>query len=446
MGTRVALHGLDSELRIVPRRWQAFSAMKILICSFYFPPTGGGGVQRPLKFAQMLPEFGIDAHVLAPTDSKWIHKGEDRPAIPGDHLHTAFFPGPRGRRPAEELYGRNGVDRLLHKLWLTPRRLLVPDEDVTWVPAAVASAVKIIREERIDVLLTTSPPTSVHLVGVLTKLLTGIPWIADLRDSIVANPDRRFQRRTVRAKEGTHRLVGRAICRRADATVAVTNRIAAEMQQLGSSTPVAVIPNGADFDDVTGLSYQRGERFWITHTGSFFGQRDPRPFLGALAELDSDVMARFVGDFRHVDLDWVRANTLDGRVELLPFLPRARSLELQRASDALLLLLPDVGERGEDVPSGKLYEYLAARRPILAAVPPNGSAAQLIREAGAGIVVAPDDAEGIRRGFQELVDEWRSGNLDDLTLPPELVERISRRSRVRELAQLIKEIVGGGGS
>jgi glycosyltransferase involved in cell wall biosynthesis len=416
--------------------------MRILICSFYFPPTGGGGVQRPLKFARLLPEFGIDADVLAPTDARWIHRGEGLPALPPDHLHTAFFPGPRGRRPTEELYGRGGVDRLLRKLWLTPRRLLLPDEDVTWVPTAVAAAVSVIRRKRIDVLLTTSPPTSVHLVGVLTKRLTGIPWVADVRDSIVANPDRRFERLTVRVKEQTHRFVARVICSRADAVVAVTDRIAAEMHELGCRCRIEVIPNGADFDDIIGLDYRRGERFWITHTGSFFGRRDPRPFLSILAELGPDVMARFVGDFRRSDLDWVRANGLAGQVALLPFLPRARALELQRSSDALLLLLPDVGERGEDVPSGKLFEYLAARRPILAAVPPNGTAAQLIHEASAGIVVAPDDLEGIRHGLEVLVNRWRAGELHDLALPPQLAERISRRARVRELADLLTALLG----
>jgi glycosyltransferase involved in cell wall biosynthesis len=414
--------------------------MKILICSFYFPPTGGGGVQRPLKFAQLLPEFGIEAHVLAPSNAKWMHHDEPPPALASRYLHRAPFFGPRGLLPAEELYGRRGGDRLLRKLWLTPRRFLLPDEDVTWLPTALTVATRLVRRERIDVLVTTSPPTSVHLIGALAKRLTGVRWVADVRDSIVANPDRRHERRAVRAKEQTHRSVARLVAKRADAVVAVTDRIAAEMREIDGSTRVAVIPNGADFEDFAALSYQREERFRITHTGSFFGKRDPRPFLTALARLGPDVVARFVGDFRRSDLDWVRANGLEHRLELLPYGPRQRSLELQRASDALLLLLPEVGQRGQDVPSGKLFEYLAARRPILAAVPPAGTAAQLIREAGAGIVVAPDDIDGIHHALEELVQQWRSDQLTDVSLPPALVERISRRTRARELAELLQSI------
>ncbi len=414
--------------------------MKILICSFYFPPTGGGGVQRPLKFAQLLPEFGIETHVLAPSNARWMHHEEPPPALASRYLNHALFFGPRGRLPAEELYGRRGGDRLLRKFWLTPRRFLLPDEDVTWLPTALAVATRIVRRERIDVLLTTSPPTSVHLVGALAQRLTGVRWVADVRDSIVANHDRRLERRAARAKEETHRSVARLVAKRADAVVAVTDQIAAEMQEIEPSTRVAVIPNGADFDDFAGLSYQRKGQFRITHTGSFFGKRDPRPFLTALARLGPEVIARFVGDFRRSDLDWVRANGLEHRVELLPYSPRQRSLELQRASDALLLLLPDVGERGQDVPSGKLFEYLAARRPILGAVPPAGTAAQLIREAGAGIVVAPDDVDGIQHALEELLDRWRADGLADVSLPPALAQRISRRTHAGELAELLQSI------
>ena len=244
----------------------------------------------------------------------------------------------------------------------------------------------------------------------------------------------------MRAKEQTHRSVARLVAKRADAVVAVTDQIATEMQEIGHSTRVAVIPNGADFEDFANLRYQREERFRITHTGSFFGKRDPRPFLTALARMGPEVVARFFGDFRRSDLDWVRASGLERRLELIPYGPRQRSLELQRSSDALLLLLPDVGERGRDVPSGKLFEYLAARRPILAAVPPTGTAAQLIQEAGAGIVVAPEDVGSIQQALEQLVDQWRAGELADVSLPPALAERISRRTRTRELSELLQDI------
>jgi glycosyltransferase involved in cell wall biosynthesis len=198
------------------------------------------------------------------------------------------------------------------------------------------------------------------------------------------------------------------------------------------------IANGCDFDDFAGLEYRRGDRFRITHTGSFFGKRDPRPFLYALASPGlEDVTARFVGDFRPSDREWAESLNLGERLQLVPYAPRRRALELQRDSEALLLLIPDAGGRGSGVLTGKIFEYLAAERPILAAVPPDGAAAELVREAGAGLVAPPDDIDALRAALEDLVTRFRSGELDGSPLGPELRERYSRRARAEELAKLL---------
>ena len=106
---------------------------------------------------------------------------------------------------------------------------------------------------------------------------------------------------------------------------------------------MVTIANGCDFDDFAGLEHSPSERFRITHAGSFFGRRDPRPFLTALAESGLDVVARFVGDFRPGDREWAEGLGLGDRLELIPYVPRRRSLELQRDSEALLLLIPEAG-------------------------------------------------------------------------------------------------------
>jgi glycosyltransferase involved in cell wall biosynthesis len=202
-----------------------------------------------------------------------------------------------------------------------------------------------------------------------------------------------------------------------------------------------VIANGCDFEDFDGLEYRPGERLRVTHAGSFFGRRDPRAFLDALAHTDGDVVARFVGGFPTTYREYADRLGLGERVEVVPHRSRAEVLALQRDSDALLLLIPDNEGRGRGVLSGKVFEYLAAGRPILAVVPPDGEAAALIRSTGAGTVVAPDDVEGMAAALSELDEQRRAGKLREAPLDPEWRDKLSRRARAREYAELLEALV-----
>jgi glycosyltransferase involved in cell wall biosynthesis len=415
--------------------------VKVLLVTMYFPPAGGGGVQRPLKFATHLPSLGIETHVLAPDDPKWIHRDDELQPPTLAWVHRARYLGPKGRKPAEELHGTQGLERVGVHARLAGRRLLVPDENVSWNLTAIPTAIRIVRREGIDVVITTSPPSSVHLVGAAVKRATGIPWVADLRDSMVAHPHRHAERMLVRAKEQGEHAVARLVARNASAIVTVSDAITEEVRERDPRGPVETIANGSDFDDFVGLEHHPSDRFRITHAGSFFGKRDPRPFLTALAQsgLD-DVVVRFLGDFRSTDREWAEARSLGDRLELIPYAPRRHSLELQRDSEALLLLIPDAGGRGKGVLSGKVFEYLAAERPILAVVPPDGAAAELIRAAQAGVVVAPDDIDGMAAALRELHTRWRGGTLPDTALSEEWRTKVSRQTRVEELARLLERL------
>jgi len=415
--------------------------VKVLLVTLYFPPAGGGGVQRPLKLAQYLPALGIETHVLAPDDPKWIHRDDDLRPPTQAWVHRARYLGPRGRKPAEELHGRAGLARLAAHARLASRRLLVPDENVSWNLTAIPAAIRIAREEGIDAVITTSPPASVHLVGAAVRKATGARWLADLRDSVVAHPHRRAESAAVRAKERVDEAVARLVARQADAISCVSDAIAAEARALGPRGPLVTIPNGCDFDDVAGLEYTPAQRFRITHAGSFFGKRDPRPFLQALHDSKLDVVARFLGDFRSADREWAERLGLGDRLELIPYAPRAASLALQRDSEALLLLIPEASGRGKGVLSGKVFEYLAVGRPILAAVPPDGAAAALVRETGAGVVAPPDDVDALRAALAALHERFRNGGLPDVELGEETRQRLSRRTRVEEMAELLRALV-----
>ena len=405
-------------------------ALRLLIISLYWPPAGGPGVQRPLKLAGELERLGVDVHVLAPDDPKWLHRDESAPVPAGVTVHRAWNLGPRSRRPAEELRGREGLDRLAVEARLAFRRALVPDAAVLWNVTSVPTTVRLVRELRPDWVLTTSPPGSIHLAGAVAQRLTGVRWAADLRDSIAFHPHRRHEVR------GEARLA-RLVARRADAIVCAAPAIAAELRGYAPCGPVQVVENGCDFDDFAGLEYRPATTFRITHTGSFFGLRDPRPFLDALARVEASITARFVGDFRTRDREYAEGLGLGNRLELVPYLPRREALALQRDSEALLLLIPEA--RGRGVLTGKIFEYLASERPILAAVPLGGTAAELIEQTRAGPVVAPDDVEGIARALGDLERRHRAGALVQPSLSPEVRVGLSRMARAKELLAVLEE-------
>jgi glycosyltransferase involved in cell wall biosynthesis len=415
--------------------------VKVLLVTMYFPPAGGGGVQRPLKLAQYLPALGIETHVLAPDDPKWVHRDPELRVPTQAWVHRVRYVGPRARKPAEEIRAADGLGRALVQAQVTARRLLLPDASVTWNLTAIPTAIRIVRREGIDAVITTSPPGSIHFVGAAVQKATGARWLADLRDPLVANPQRRSDTTATRVRQAANEQLARLVARRANAVSCVSEAIADEVRGLEPRGIVRTISNGCDFDDFAGLEYRPAERFRITHAGSFFGKRDPRPFLQALHDSELEAVVRFVGDFRSSDREWAEALGLGERLQLIDYAPRGESLRLQRDSEALLLLVPDAGGRGRGVLSGKVFEYLAAGRPILAVVPPDGAAADLIRETDAGVVVAPDDVDGIRQALEGMHARFVDGGLPAVELAGGARERLSRRARVEETAALLREIV-----
>jgi glycosyltransferase involved in cell wall biosynthesis len=415
--------------------------VKVLLVTLHFPPGGGGGVHRPLKFATHLPALGIETHVLAP-DMPGAVANEELELPTQAWIHRVRYVGPRTGRAPELLAGTAGLSRLGTQAGLLGRRLLIPDENLPWSTFATPVAIRIARREGIDVVLTTSPPPSLHLLGAAVKRATGAAWVADLRDPLTSHPHRRGnESRLALLKEKTVGGVGRLVASRADAIIAASDAIAEEARALAPKGKVVTIANGSDFDDFAGLEHHASDRLRITHTGNFHGNRDPKPFFRALAESGlEDVVVRFAGDVRDADREYAHGLGLGDRVELLGYVSRRRSLELQRDSEALLLLIPDSGGRGKGVLTGKIFEYLAAERPILGIVPPDGAAADLLRETGAGMVVAPDDVDAIRSALGDLHRWWKDGTLDGTPLSREWRERLSRAKRVEELADVLRTL------
>ena len=168
-------------------------------------------------------------------------------------VHRARYIGVSGGKPSEVLAGTQGVERALTQARLQLRRLVVPDENATWALTAIPAGIRLVREHGIDVVVSTSPPGSTHLIAAAIARATGIRWVADLRDSLVAHAHRRADTTATRAKAALHGQVARLVASRADAITCVSEAISEETRALEPSGPVVTIPNGADFDDVAGL-------------------------------------------------------------------------------------------------------------------------------------------------------------------------------------------------
>jgi glycosyltransferase involved in cell wall biosynthesis len=424
---------------------------RVLIVSYYFPPAGGGGVQRVLKLCKHLPELGWEVEVLAPDDPKWVaHDPDLEAAVPdGVIVHRARYRGPsHARSSSERLASAKGWRGIGTRGAVVGRKLLLPDAAVLWAPGAARAAVRIVRERKIDLVLTSSPPSSVHIVGNRVTRRTGIPWIADFRDSWLANPHRRYERRSVRAKRKILEQIAHRTLKPVAGVTAVTEVIRAEAAGYAPpGTPTRVISNGCDFDDFAHLRHSGSERLRIVHAGYFFGARSPRPFLEGLRrvldqrpDLRGLIEARFIGGFRASDRAWAESLQLGDALRIDGFVPHSEALRAMKEADALLLLIPTANGLGNTVLSGKIFEYLAAERPVVGLVPPDGAAAELLRQTGFAWIADPDDVAEISSALADLGDTWRSGGLVDRTLPGDVRERIDRRARAAEMDAIFTEV------
>jgi hypothetical protein len=430
--------------------------LRVLYVAFYFPPAAGGAVERTLRFLAYLPDAGVDAEVLTAEDAKWL--ADDPAALarvpPGLRVHRVPYRGPGNRVAPSARLARatTPLARLTTRARLLPRRLLVPDVDVPWLVDVVPAARRLLASGRFDALVTTSPPHSVTLAGALIARGRPEPWIGDWRDPWLDHPDLDLERRSVRAKTALAARLAAHAGRRLDAAACVDDGIAAEVRRLAPRATVAVIPNGAEVEQIAALErHPAVPGPTLLHAGYFFGDRSPRTLLDGLALLLRErpaaagtLRVRFVGGVPDADRAAIHALGLGDVVSLEPTRPHAEVLQAERDADALLLFMQDKGPRSAPFVPQKTWEYLAAERPVLALVPPDGAAASELRAAGAGEVVAPGDAAGACAALGRVLDRHAAGTLAVPGLDAATRRRISRRGRAEAFAALIRGAVERG--
>jgi glycosyltransferase involved in cell wall biosynthesis len=423
---------------------------KVLFIAYYFPPLGMGGVQRAAKFAKYLPLFGWKPLVLTVKDVQYPAKDpsllEELPhevkvirTGSFDPLRISFllrnFFGKRKKEPESA----KGVKAKRSKLssWL-----FFPDSKIGWIPFALFASLKLAREERIDLIFTTSPPPSLHLVGYLLKLLTGKPWVADFRDPWMGY---RFEiYPTSLHKLLKDRLEG-LIVKHADTVICanpcVTERMTEQVCEPGKIVTISQGYDAQDFDTgVTGKS----RPFTLGYLGTFSSDCNPEPVFLALRDLTGQkLISKDNMKFVHVGLPL--GIDLDGLIErygLKDVLERKGYLShgeaLEQMKDASVLLL--VTSNDPRVFPAKIFEYLAFGKPVLGVVPRESQVGRMISQMRLGLVVPPKDHSGIKEALFFYYEKYAQGNLST-DVGAEKMRMFERKFLTGKLAEVFDRMI-----
>ena len=409
----------------------------VLMIAYYFPPMGGAGVQRTLKFAKYLAEYGWQPLILTIRGTTRLQDSSLDKEIPEG---MQVFRTPILRLPPRLPWRvRNFVSR-----WL-----LIVDEQVGWLPFAKQTGQKVIAEQKIKLIYSTSAPYSAHLVARHLHHQTHLPWVADFRDPWVGNPYLKFP--TVIHRQLNEHLE-QSVFTEADRVILNTERSRQYyLQKYTTLSPknFATIYNGYDQDDMTEefLEINNSSVFSIVHLGSLYQKtRSSEFFLTALhkaletGRISKDrIRVRFIGNIDRETQEYITHFRLDGIVDLIGYLPHRKALNELLTAD-LLLLIPSYGVGSDLFVPAKLYEYLASRKPILC-LTDSGECADLILRARAGMIVPPNDVEKITSQLVNLYQSWQNGSLS-ITPDQQLIQLFERRQLTGQLAQIFNDLSG----
>jgi len=442
---------------------------RLLLVAYHYPPSLEAGSHRSARFSRLLPSMGWEVDVLT------VEAIPDSSATPGHagvriHRTSSFLAAnallalrPRLRRPERSGDGAAAVPESGVPALIPPGRwqrfkdtvthfLRYPDPEAGWIPFAIARGRSIVKKDRIDVIVTSGPPHSSHLVGWALRRGTGCRWVADFRDPWSTGQWKEPWERRGWRDRGLEWLESKVI-RSADRVVLNTVRMCDDFRARYPDMDPArfrAIPNGFDPEEFAGLALApRVGPFRLTHAGSLDRQRNILVLLRAIRRLlDQGVIP--VGGFELLligratlgDLSLEAGVTslgLDGVVRHVPSLPHNETLASLLGSDGLLVVQPGVAVT--QVPS-KLYEYLYVNKPVLALAHP-GATADLVRLGGLGPVADPDREDEVADALLELYRSRGKGPSD-----PEARERLLALHDVRALARsfesLLRECVGTG--
>lgn len=427
---------------------------RVLVIAYYWPPSGGSGVQRWVKFCKYLPQEGWQPVVFAPENADYPSLDPSLEAdLPKDlevlrgriwepyAAYRKLLGGKNASTQVTEISSGKKTWKQRLSLWIRAN-LFVPDPRVGWVKPSVKTLKAYLAEHPVDVIVTTGPPHSVHLIGQQLHKALGIPWIPDFRDPW----SRMYYLKYLPMTEKTWNKLRRQEQTVLDScsTVLTCTPLVQEEFQAQTHTPVACITNGFDEADFAERLLPRWDgHFNITHTGLFAADGNPLALwkvLGILAASEpgfrEDVRIRLVGKVDKEILESIKAAGLSANVVALGPQNHATAILEQRAATVLLLPMRNDAQYRPILP-GKLFEYLAARRPILGIGQEDGAMARVLFSAKAGITADWEDTAPMR-AF--LANAWRQHCEGGVPATDGDISPYTRRNLTHSLAQLLSQV------
>lgn len=426
---------------------------KILIITYYWPPAGGPGVQRWLKFAKYLPDFGWTPVIYTPENPSYPLVDETlMKDVPKDiqivrtkiwepyQLAEKLNKSNKKFKAGQFDVGKNQSWKSKLSIWVRGN-FFIPDARVFWVKPSIQFLEKYLKENKIDTIVTSGPPHSLHLIGLgLKEKLPHLKWIADFRDPWTEISYYKHLKLT-KSSDKKHRQLESAVFKNADITLATSYTDAENFRNAGANA--FCITNGFDESDSNGKTPKQNDSnttFVLSYIGVLEQLRNPENLWKALDELVKDntefakyFSLKFVGRIDDKILQSIENSSLKKHIQNLGYLSHGKAVEEMQTSE-MLLITNFPNETSKGIIPGKIFEYLASGKQILSFGPDKADVAKILEETQAGKHFSYSDSETVKSFILEKFELWKNGNLSENT---QHIEQFSRKNLTKQLVEIL---------
>lgn len=432
----------------------------LLIVAYYFPPSGGPGVQRVLKHVKYLRDFGWQPIVLTVSNGQFPARDESLlKQIPNDiivsrtHIYEPYdlyrlFTGKKPgtaidvntiKKEGQKLSAKEKIAEIIRATFF------IPDARVGWLLSAKKEAMRLVEQYDCKAVYSSSPPYTCSLIAKHVQKQANIPWVAGFRDpwtGFISSPKRWFLPSMIdkNMEKSVFSNANFVEC----AWEGIIKDALSKYPDLDSSKFIHV-PNGFDSNDFPKVEAKPNEKFTLTYTGSMYGRRNPASLFAAIEKLiqsnaisKDDFKLRFVGRFGNEVYEMFEKAGFKDSIEIIGYVPHEKSIEYLLQSDSLLLIVDESKESEEIVP-GKVYEYIGVGKPIIAIAPNNSAIASLMNDTASGEVAHQSEIDKIANIFIRYYDNWKN-NLSRYNPNKQLISTYERKNAAGKLAALLNSI------